>query len=580
YESMEEFMEWNDLETEEEYYEYIAAEVEWWKQEQEEAARWEQWRDEYLAANPGYVQSVLDITPAIWQEWEYESQEDFMMWYDLATQEEYTDWLVEWYLSDLYYEELYRQEMLSQRVEMGGPAEGIGVMWNGDYVKFPDAQPEITNDRTMIPVRAFMELTGAEVGFESADKRVILSLTDGREMSFVVGQCTVIVKENGEEYTVEMDVAPYIKPEESRTYVPVRFFSEAIGLDVTWDNWYRTAVIADRTKIVEEIDDSFDVLNKLMNSELVDMDKSYEVVSEMKGSVGLIDSLNGNQNAEFSGKFTGVSHGMSADLTGSIDLSEIIELLKAAEDPEDLDEETLKVLDALAKIEMEMILNGETGNFYMSSDLLDFAYGEYTSSWRPGAWLMMDLGDLISFDMTDYTIGSLLYDSCCSGGDIYGLSVLDSSVEMVKGLAGDDCFVKKADGWELIYDKDDFGALYESLIGGNTNDLKEAEFKLFIGEKGTYSASMVLSLDQGDVLPPFRFAMDMGANAMDSYANMTLHVKNEFEAELKMTESYTVTDEMPRFEPSPKHVVISEEELWLYDFAVETLYDAVRMLTA
>ena len=31
----------------------------------------------------------------------------------------------------------------------------------------------------------------------------------------------------------ETDVAPYVK--QDRTYVPVRFFAEQIGLDVQWD---------------------------------------------------------------------------------------------------------------------------------------------------------------------------------------------------------------------------------------------------------------------------------------------------------------------------------------------------------
>jgi len=46
---------------------------------------------------------------------------------------------------------------------------------------------------------------------------------------------------DGEARTSVIDAAPYIK--EGRTYVPVRFFAEELGLDVQWDDDTRTVIL-------------------------------------------------------------------------------------------------------------------------------------------------------------------------------------------------------------------------------------------------------------------------------------------------------------------------------------------------
>ena len=58
---------------------------------------------------------------------------------------------------------------------------------------------------------------------------------------------------NGERYT--LDVAPFIKPEVSRTLVPIRFVSEALGARVDWQADTRQVIIQDGgTEIILTID--------------------------------------------------------------------------------------------------------------------------------------------------------------------------------------------------------------------------------------------------------------------------------------------------------------------------------------
>lgn len=118
--------------------------------------------------------------------------------------------------------------------------EDVKVVLNDKWIEF-DAQPEIENGRTMVPVRFITEQLGYKVTFDDATRAVQLS-KDGQIIELYVGQTGLKRMEAGKQSVFkETDVQPYIK--QDRTYVPIRFFAEEIGLDVQWDSSNRTAII-------------------------------------------------------------------------------------------------------------------------------------------------------------------------------------------------------------------------------------------------------------------------------------------------------------------------------------------------
>ena len=102
---------------------------------------------------------------------------------------------------------------------------------------------EIQNGRTMVPVRAISETFGYSVSYEERDGKKVVGLTKGTEtVELVIGETGVVRKQAGKpDVSVKTDVAPYVK--QDRTYVPVRFFAEQIGLDVQWDASHQTAIL-------------------------------------------------------------------------------------------------------------------------------------------------------------------------------------------------------------------------------------------------------------------------------------------------------------------------------------------------
>ena len=109
----------------------------------------------------------------------------------------------------------------------------------------------------MVPMRAVLETLGAEVDYDGETKTVQAKLGDV-SLTHVIGT-DAIQTASGEKLT--MDTASYVK--NGSTLVPLRFFSQALGYEVYWDEGARTAVVIDKAAAVAKIDEGFTILNDL-----------------------------------------------------------------------------------------------------------------------------------------------------------------------------------------------------------------------------------------------------------------------------------------------------------------------------
>ncbi len=96
--------------------------------------------------------------------------------------------------------------------------------------------PVIQNDRTLLPIRMVMETFGAFVLWDEIENKVTID-AGTTMMNFWINSTRAIV--NGQEYT--MDVAPIINND--RTYMPLRFIAEKLGLSVGWNETNQTITI-------------------------------------------------------------------------------------------------------------------------------------------------------------------------------------------------------------------------------------------------------------------------------------------------------------------------------------------------
>lgn len=92
-----------------------------------------------------------------------------------------------------------------------------------------DAIPEVINNRTMFPIRFIFETLGAEVIWNRENPNEVIINKDDKEINLTLSSDIAYI--NNEEYKLE--TAPYVK--NNRTYLPVRFITEALGCEVIWD---------------------------------------------------------------------------------------------------------------------------------------------------------------------------------------------------------------------------------------------------------------------------------------------------------------------------------------------------------
>ena len=99
-----------------------------------------------------------------------------------------------------------------------------------------DVAPKIVNDRTMLPIRFIAEALGAKVDWIEESQTVKIT-AENIDISLVIGEDFATV--NGEK--IDLDSPSFI--ENDRTYLPIRFVSEKLGADVSWDDVTQTVSI-------------------------------------------------------------------------------------------------------------------------------------------------------------------------------------------------------------------------------------------------------------------------------------------------------------------------------------------------
>lgn len=126
----------------------------------------------------------------------------------------------------------------------------LKVMLENHLMSF-DTKPEVRNDRTMIPVRALSEQMGYEVVFKANGQTIELTKGD-TNIKMQIGSRDISIENavTGVKKQLEMDVMPFVKAE--RTYVPIRFFSEAFRMDVEWDRQTNSVILREITEPIEK----------------------------------------------------------------------------------------------------------------------------------------------------------------------------------------------------------------------------------------------------------------------------------------------------------------------------------------
>ena len=154
--------------------------------------------------------------------------------------------------------------------------EGIEVVVFGEKVEF-DIQPEMQNDRVMVPVRAIFEALGATVNWDN-ETETVMAVKDERVVMLQIGNTKMFV--NGVE-TEELDAPPYLK-DDSRTLVPVRAISEAFECNVEWIDEYEMVVVSEKAA-EEATEEATEETTEAVDDKSVDTEADAENAEATEG---------------------------------------------------------------------------------------------------------------------------------------------------------------------------------------------------------------------------------------------------------------------------------------------------------
>ena len=131
----------------------------------------------------------------------------------------------------------------------------VRVLLNDEYMDFRDengqiVNPEITNSRTMVPLRKIFESLDAKVDWDN-DTRTVIAQKGAKTIKLTIGSEEAYIIENGYTTMQTLDSVAYIK--DGRTLVPLRFISESLGCLVGWNQAERTAIIISPEDLTQEV---------------------------------------------------------------------------------------------------------------------------------------------------------------------------------------------------------------------------------------------------------------------------------------------------------------------------------------
>ncbi len=153
-------------------------------------------------------------------------------------------------------------------------ASQIHILYNDTVVQYEDVKPVNTEGRVMIPFRAVLEDMGAVVEYDDAN-RLVTAAKGETEIKFTLMDDTIYVNDNGAESTITMDVPMIIV--DGRTLVPIRFMSNALGMQVGWDGESETVIIMDYEDYFADLETKLPNFTKL--TQLVTPEYNTEDVS-------------------------------------------------------------------------------------------------------------------------------------------------------------------------------------------------------------------------------------------------------------------------------------------------------------
>lgn len=287
----------------------------------------------------------------------------------------------------------------------GIDTDAIQVQLNGEFIDFTDengqrVDPQIINNRTMVPMRKIFEAFGASVEWIN-ETRSIKATTDALEIGLQIGNEKATLKNlSGDETEITLDSVPTVV--NGRTLVPVRFIAESLDKKVDWDNENRTVIVIDPTIVRKKIEEKASNLFEYLTTTTENITSSESTI-KISGKVNYQDKDDRSNNTSLN--ITG-----NADIKTNEDLISIDLTLVAT--GKGLLKDKIKEV-GLNKLNLELVI--DLKNFVAYANLPEELVGKINAN----KW--------IKYEMPEENIQSLK-ETLALKGNKNGVDTLESAI--------------------------------------------------------------------------------------------------------------------------------------------------------
>lgn len=160
----------------------------------------------------------------------------------------------------------------------------VDIYINNQIKAIPDtygkAYLDKTNDRVMVPIRYITEELGAYIQFyteaQTNKQGILIGGVGTKLIKMNIGEKQATFHENSGKEVIETDAAPILY--DGRTYVPIRFISEAMGLKVNWkdNNVYIEGSFKNKPKDTDQNIKKNTDENKSSNASINSLDELFK----------------------------------------------------------------------------------------------------------------------------------------------------------------------------------------------------------------------------------------------------------------------------------------------------------------
>ncbi|MDL2273284.1 copper amine oxidase N-terminal domain-containing protein [Oscillospiraceae bacterium OttesenSCG-928-G22] len=375
-------------------------------------------------------------------------------------------------------------------------------------------------------------------------------------------EATVRVVRDGTAAERPVDAMPLVRGED--VYLSIRVVAEALGMRVGWHGESKTIVLFDVETFLDSFDEGFTVVNRILelNGEIART--AYRTTGDFEMELSMPSELPTPITISAACDLLSDAEGASGSMTMKMNMEDLI---KQISDIDDISADDLSMVAALAKgMEMDLILDMRTWDYYIQAPLLSEMMGEEKDAWLHMALFGESYGELLGELLPDGNYPSTIrgiFEPLMTEENPYidEYIVWSSARDALKRWFSDEAF--KISGTEAkptytySFDIKELFAEYGELLGIEEVPGLACTVDYSIAIKGEKSYSqtfdVLLTYEDGEAPLHISFVIDSKVDVPGKgNVTMTLHAYDdtmEFKLDMKANVDQRETTETPLRKP-------------------------------